>query len=84
MALDLTREKLSLNDSQLRELTSQIRQGDLTPVLQIYEQDIKTPVRTAVTGSLIRSLLIQIQKAKVPLFGCHDSYSVLVLLMSYF
>lgn len=65
MALSLGRDKLSLNDTQLQQLAEQIRQGDLTPVLRIYEEDIKAPVRTALTGSLVRSLLIQIQKAKV-------------------
>lgn len=65
MALSLGKDKLSLNDTQLQQLAEQIRQGDLTPVLRIYEEDIKAPVRTALTGSLVRSLLIQIQKAKV-------------------
>jgi nuclear control of ATPase protein 2 len=67
MAIALAREKLSLNDTQIHELSTQIRHGDLTPVLRIYEEDIKSPVRKALTGSLIRSLLIQIQKAKVDL-----------------
>ncbi|EJC98511.1 NCA2-domain-containing protein [Fomitiporia mediterranea MF3/22] len=67
MAIDLGRDELSLNETQLQQLTSQIHQGDFTPVLRIYEEDIKAPVRTALTGSLVRSLLIQIQKAKVDL-----------------
>lgn len=65
MALSLSRDKLSFNDSQLASLSEQIRQGDLTPVLKVYEEDIKSPVRSAITGTLVRSLLIQIQKAKV-------------------
>lgn len=67
MAVDLSRDRLSLNESEVQQLSERIRQGDLTPVLRIYEEDIKTPVRTALTGNLIRSLLIQIQKAKVRL-----------------
>lgn len=41
------------------------RDGDLTPVLKAYEDNIRSPLRSAVTGSLVRSLLIQIQKTKV-------------------
>ena len=54
MAVALAKEKLSLNDTQVREISSQIRHGDLTPVLRIYEEDIKSPVRKAISGSLIR------------------------------
>ncbi|THH05164.1 hypothetical protein EW145_g5002 [Phellinidium pouzarii] len=67
MSIALSRDKLSLDNVELQRLVDQIRQGDLTPVLRIYEEDIKSPVRAALTGSLIRSLLIQIQKAKVDL-----------------
>ena len=65
MVLSLSKEKLSYNDSQLAALSEQIRQGDLTPVLKMYEGYIKHPVRSAVTGSLIQLVLIQVQKAKV-------------------
>ncbi|KAH8114777.1 NCA2-domain-containing protein [Phellopilus nigrolimitatus] len=67
MAVALSKDKLSLSDSQLHNLSEQIRQGDLTPVLRIYEEDIRSPIRAAVSGTLVRSLLIQIQKAKVDL-----------------
>lgn len=65
MSIALSRDKLSLNDVQLQDITNQIRAGDLSPVLRIYEDDMKAPLRSAVTGTLVRSLLIQIQKAKV-------------------
>ena len=42
-----------------------VREGDLSPVLRAYEVDLRTPLRSAVTGTLIRTLLIQIQKTKV-------------------
>ena len=42
-----------------------VRQGDLSPVLLAYEADLRTPLRSAVTGNLIRTLLIQVQKTKV-------------------
>lgn len=67
MATSLAREKLNYTAPQLTELSAQIRQGDLTPVLKIYENDIKSPVSSAVFGTLIRSLLIQVQKTKVKL-----------------
>lgn len=66
----LAMDKQSLTEDELRNLGAQIRQGDLTPVLRVYEDDIKKPVRSAVAGTLIRSLLIQVQKAKVR-FLCH-------------
>ncbi|CAA19282.1 Nca2 [Schizosaccharomyces pombe] len=43
----------------------EVQQGDLTYVLQAYEHDLKTPIRTAVSGNLVRTLLIQLQKTKV-------------------
>ena len=67
MAVALSRDRLSPNETQLREISERIRQGDLTPVLQVYEEDIKSPIRSAVKGTLVRSLLVQIQKAKVDL-----------------
>ncbi|KAI0304264.1 ATP synthase regulation protein NCA2-domain-containing protein [Multifurca ochricompacta] len=50
---------------QLDELSTKLRFGDFTPILQIYEEDIKSPVRSAISGSLLRSAFVQIQKAKV-------------------
>jgi nuclear control of ATPase protein 2 len=65
MSLALAKEKLNYTAAQLQELSSLIREGDLTPVLRIYEEDIKSPVKSAVSGTLLRSLFIQVQKAKV-------------------
>jgi nuclear control of ATPase protein 2 len=42
-----------------------VREGNLSPVLRAYESDLRTPLKSAVTGTLIRTLLIQIQKTKV-------------------
>lgn len=67
MTLALAREKLSYDSTQLEALSQQIRQGDLTAVLKIYEEDIKNPVKSAITGTLLRSMFIQVQKAKVDL-----------------
>jgi ATP synthase regulation protein NCA2 len=65
MALSLARDKLNYSPAQLDDLSNRLRFGDLTPILQIYEEDIKSPVRSAVSGTLLRSAFIQIQKAKV-------------------
>ncbi|KAF8311858.1 NCA2-domain-containing protein [Clavulina sp. PMI_390] len=65
MVIDLASEKHKWSEAELQQLSAQVRQGDLTTVLKVYEGDIKAPLRSAVSGTLIRSLLIQIQKAKV-------------------
>ncbi|GAD94864.1 hypothetical protein CPC735_061700 [Paecilomyces variotii No. 5] len=46
-------------------ITASVREGDLTPVLKAYEQDLRQPFRGTVRGNLVRALLIQIQKTKV-------------------
>jgi nuclear-control-of-ATPase protein 2 len=61
-------------DLDLGLVSSQVKMGDLSSVLQAYESEIKKPgmqgrskqlVQSLITGSLIRTLLIQVQKAKV-------------------
>lgn len=65
MALSLAKDKLYYTPSQLKNLSNAVQQGDLTPILRIYEEDIRQPFRSAVAGTLLRSLFIQVQKAKV-------------------
>jgi nuclear-control-of-ATPase protein 2 len=65
MALSLAKDELHYGPEQLAALSRQIKLGDLTPVLQLYEEDIKRPLKSAVTGTLLRSVFIQVQKAKV-------------------
>ena len=65
MALDLARDKLNYTPEQMAALSEQLRAGDLTAVMQIYEDDIKSPLKSAIGGSLLRTLLVQVQKAKV-------------------
>ena len=65
MALSLAQDKLNYTPAQMDALSQQIRVGDLTAVMQIYEDDIRSPLRSAVGGSLLRTLLVQVQKAKV-------------------
>ena len=68
MALALAREKLNYTQEQMAALSEQIRHGDLTAVMQIYEDDIRSPLKSAVAGTLLRTLLVQVQKAKVKPF----------------
>lgn len=65
MTLSLAKDTLHYTTSQLEVLAQQVRIGDLTPVLQAYEEDIRTPLRSALTGTLLRNAFIQVQKAKV-------------------
>lgn len=65
MALSLAKDKLNYNTAQLDDLSNKLRLGDLTPILQIYEEHIKNPVRSALFGTLLRTAFIQVQKAKV-------------------
>jgi nuclear-control-of-ATPase protein 2 len=54
-----------LTETEVTELRTRIREGDLTPVLKAYEKDLASPLMGTVRGNLIRALLIQIQKTKV-------------------
>lgn len=68
MTLALAKDELHYGPAQLAELSQKIKLGDLTPILQLYEEDIKRPLKSAVTGTLLRSVFIQVQKAKVRSF----------------
>ncbi|KAH9991273.1 ATP synthase regulation protein NCA2-domain-containing protein [Russula vinacea] len=63
MVRSLAKDKLKYSSTQLDDLSDKLRLGDLTPLLQIYE-DIKG-VRSGFSGTLLRSALIQFQKARV-------------------
>ena len=34
-------------------------------IMQVYEEDIRTPITSAIRGTLIRGILVQVEKAKV-------------------
>jgi nuclear-control-of-ATPase protein 2 len=55
----------ALNESQIADIRTKVREGDLTPVLKAYEKDMQRPIMGALTGNLISTLLIQVQKTKV-------------------
>ncbi|CAM0140907.1 unnamed protein product [Umbelopsis sp. WA50703] len=65
MVAQFGRDHYNLSDDQLAQLTIQVREGDLSSVLKAYEEAIKSPVKNAIRGDLIRTLLIQVQKTKV-------------------
>lgn len=54
-----------LNETQISQIRAKVREGDLTPVLRVYERDLQSPFKGTVRGDLVRSLLIQVQKTKV-------------------
>ncbi|KAI0154943.1 ATP synthase regulation protein NCA2 [Xylariaceae sp. FL1272] len=55
----------SLNETQIAEIRTKVRAGDVTPVLRAYERDLRRPFIGAIRGDLVRTLLIQVQKTKV-------------------
>ncbi|PWZ00461.1 NCA2-domain-containing protein [Testicularia cyperi] len=67
MVSDFTADKYGIKGPELEAIAARVREGDLTHVLKVYEAEMKNPVKSMVSGNLIRSLLIQIQKAKVDL-----------------
>lgn len=52
-------------ETQLAQIRAKVREGNLTPVLKAYENDLRKPFIGTIRGNLIRALLIQIQKTKV-------------------
>ncbi|KAJ1976354.1 Nuclear control of ATPase protein 2 [Dimargaris verticillata] len=46
-------------------LIDQVHHGDLSVVLRSYEHSLQNPIRNALFGDLIQTLLIQVQKTKV-------------------
>lgn len=65
MTLSLAKDELGFDHEQLVALSRQIRLGDMTPVMQVYEEDIRTPLKSAIAGTLLRNVFIQVQKTKV-------------------
>ena len=67
MSLSLASDFLGYTKDQLDALATQIERGDMTPVMEIYEEDMRHPFKGVVRsgGRLVRGVLIQVQKAKV-------------------
>ena len=64
MVLDFGRDYYRMDSAQLAQLDTRILHGDMTDVLKVYEKEIEQPLKNAVLGSLVRTLLIQVQKTK--------------------
>jgi nuclear-control-of-ATPase protein 2 len=58
-------EGAALNESQVAEIRSKVREGDLSAIMRSYEKDIQSPIKGAIVGNLASALLIQVQKTKV-------------------
>jgi nuclear-control-of-ATPase protein 2 len=54
-----------LNEAEIAEIRGKVHEGDITPVLRAYEQDLRKPFVGTIRGDLVRALLIQVQKTKV-------------------
>ncbi|KAI7869689.1 ATP synthase regulation protein NCA2-domain-containing protein [Spinellus fusiger] len=65
MVANFARDHYTMSEADISYLSSQVREGDMSIVLKIYEQEIKSPIKNVVTGHLVQALLIQIQKTKV-------------------
>lgn len=71
MVVDFARDNsnaptgLPLSDPEISLIRAKVREGDLTPVLRAYEQDLRKPFVGTIRGDLVRALLIQVQKTKV-------------------
>ncbi|KAJ4392823.1 Nuclear control of ATPase protein 2 [Neurospora sp. IMI 360204] len=57
----------NVTDLQIADIRAKVREGDVTPVLKAYEKGLRRPFVGAISGDLVRSLLIQVQKTKVDL-----------------
>ncbi|KAF6764795.1 ATP synthase regulation protein NCA2-domain-containing protein [Ephemerocybe angulata] len=51
--------------ARINLLREQVRVGDLTDIMRVYEEDMRSPVTSAIRGRLVRGILLQVQKAKV-------------------
>ena len=54
-----------LTEAEIEAIRLKVKEGDLTPVLKVYERDLRKPFVGTIRGDLIRALLIQVQKTKV-------------------
>ncbi|KAI8997768.1 ATP synthase regulation protein NCA2-domain-containing protein [Pilobolus umbonatus] len=65
MVTGFARDNLQLPEEEVALLGYKIREGDMSVVLKEYEREIKNPLKNAITGDLLQTMLIQVQKTKV-------------------
>ncbi|GMM36819.1 Nca2 protein [Saccharomycopsis crataegensis] len=61
----LSKTNGGISTEQMAIIKQNVHDGDLTPFMVDYEQQIASPIRSLVAGDLLQSLLIQVQKVKV-------------------
>lgn len=64
MVKDFNHEIKKLSPSQLDEIEKAARLGDLSTIMEAYEEEVKSPVKSALFGNFVRLVLIQVQKQK--------------------
>ncbi|KAI9106164.1 ATP synthase regulation protein NCA2-domain-containing protein [Phlyctochytrium arcticum] len=65
MVVDYAKDQGVVDPAILNQVAEQANHGDLKFVLDRYTEEIKSPLKNALRGDLIRAVLIQVQKAKV-------------------
>lgn len=66
MVIDYVVDYDKVNKAEIiKQIHEAIQEGNLTMLMSNYEQDIRNPFKSLARGSLIRGLLIQLQKTKV-------------------
>ncbi|KAF7721550.1 Nuclear control of ATPase protein 2 [Apophysomyces ossiformis] len=65
MVVDYARDHYHFEGDDIVRLAAQVREGDMSLILKAYEQEMKRPLKNAIAGDLIQTLLIQVQKTKV-------------------
>ena len=53
------------NNIDLSHLQEAVKSGDMTVIMSDYEKELRTPIKSVLTGQMLRNILIQIQKTKV-------------------
>jgi len=64
MVVDFAKDQ-GVSDGDLDVLVENVKRGDISAVMKQYEIDLRSPIRSAFSGDLIRALLIQVHKTKV-------------------
>ncbi|KAL0093120.1 ATP synthase regulation protein NCA2-domain-containing protein [Phycomyces blakesleeanus] len=65
MVINFAKDNCHMSEVDISRIPLQIKEGDMSLVLKAYEQEMKNPIKNAVAGNLIQTLLIQVQKTKV-------------------
>ncbi|KAJ3333904.1 Nuclear control of ATPase protein 2 [Blyttiomyces sp. JEL0837] len=67
MVMAFARDHGVSNIEDLSRISEKVQRGDLKIIMERYEDDLRNPIRNTVRGDLLRTVLIQVQKAKVDL-----------------